>query len=97
MPLHFQIDVTYGWVSKLSQLEKKSLKRPKKSIRRSKKLNLIKKSQFKLTFLITFDYFGYIFDLFQSISNFSIKSGHVLIDFIATIDLDSKNSDQKFV
>ena len=31
---------------------------------------------------------------FWSISNFLIKSEHVLIDFFATIDLDYKNSDR---
>ena len=35
------------------------------------------------------------FDLFQSLWNFFIESGANLIDFIATIKLDSKNLDRK--
>ena len=35
-----------------------------------------------------------IFDLFQSILNFSIKSRSEIINFVTKIDLDSKNWDQ---
>ena len=41
------------------------------------------------------DQFQYKFDFFRSISNFSIESGLVLINFVAGIDFDYKNLDRK--
>ena len=64
----------------------------------NKKIEIIEinqNSQYILTFLIYFKQFRYKLDLFPSISNFSTKSGLVLIDFVAMIDFDSKKLDQK--
>ena len=59
------------------------------------KVDLYQESRYILTFSIIFDLFWSLFDFFRSLSNFLIKSGHVLIDLVATINLDSKNFDQK--
>ena len=58
------------------------------SIKRLKKLNLILKVN-------VFCLFRSFFNLSGSLSNFLLKSGSDLFNFIMTIQLDSKNSDGK--
>ena len=73
-----------------------SIKRLKKSVKESKKFNLIERANlYQIYFLIKFDQFGYIFDLLQSIWNFSIESKFDLIKFVTTIQILVTNSDNK--
>ena len=65
------------------------------SIKRSKKSKLIQKSIY-FDFVYFFQSFLIHFDLFRFISNFLIKSGSKLINFVTTIDLNSKNLDHEF-
>ena len=73
--------------------QKWSIKRSKLSMKKSKILKSSKKSIY-FDFFDIFEQFWNKINLFQLISNFSIKSGLVLIDFVARIDFDSKNLDQ---
>ena len=75
--------MTYFWLKD----QKSLLKDRKKSIKRLKKSNLIQKVNINQLFWlnsIKFDHFQYIFELFQSLSKFLIKSGRDLIDFVMT-------------
>ena len=58
---------------------------------KDRKVKLNRKSQFILSFLIKFDLFLSLSFIFNLFSNFLIKIGHGIINFVATINLDSKN------
>ena len=55
------------------------------------------KSIKKVNLFCCFDLLGSNLIYFQSLSKFLIKSRADLIDFVATISLDSKNSDKNLI
>ena len=67
-----------------------------KSQLKSWKYQFMSKSWFILTFSIYLEQIWYKINIFRFILIFLIQSGEDLIDFVAKIDLDSKNLDQKF-
>ena len=58
-------------------------------------LNLIDKVNLNQLFSIKFDLFLSLSIIFNLFLNLLIEIGHDMINFVAMIDLDSKNSDQK--